>query len=153
MEVGIVKKFFPGKFRRKFLAYVGKDLEILFFVVIFVAIDKDKIEFIMKGIKEQINKSIACIMREFAFDEVHEVMEKMDYRWGKDGDYKVPSVEEVKSFVIEELLHLKDMAMDETDKENFPLYLECGRFIFRCYADGHMCAIFAPESIDTGDYM
>lgn len=107
----------------------------------------------MKGIKEQINKSIAYIMREFAFDEVHEVMEKMGYTWGKHGDYKVPSVEDIKDFVIEELLHLKDLAMDEGDKRNFPLYIECGRFIFKCYADGHMCAIFAPESIDTNDYM
>ena len=44
----------------------------------------------MKGIQEQINKSIACIMREFAFDEVHEIMEKMDYWWGKAEDKEIP---------------------------------------------------------------
>lgn len=107
----------------------------------------------MKGIQEQINKSIACIMREFAFDEVHDIMEKMDYWWGMAEDHKVPSVEEIRGFVIGELLHLKDMALDEDDKRSFPLYIECGRFIFRCYDDGHMCAVFAPESIDSNDYL
>ena len=108
----------------------------------------------MKGIKEQINKSIACIMREFAFDEVHEIMEKMGSTWarGEAFNYKVPSVEEIRGFVTEELLQLKDMAL-EADKGDFPLYMECGRFIFRCYDDGRMRATFAPESIDSDDYL
>lgn len=107
----------------------------------------------MKEIKEQINKSIACIMREFAFDEVHEIMKKMNYTWaiGEGFNYNVPSVEEIRGFVTEELLQLKDMAL-EADNGDFPLYLESGRFIFRCYSDGRICTIFAPESIDSSDY-
>ena len=39
----------------------------------------------MSNTKEEVikrfNKSIVCIMEEFEFDEVHEIMKKMDYRW------------------------------------------------------------------------
>ena len=112
----------------------------------------------MSNTKEEVmkrfNKSIVCIMEEFEFDEVHEIMEKMDYRWGTgNGTLEIPSVKEIKSFVMKELMELKDIALAEEDESKFPLSMECGRFIFRCYNDGYMSAIFAPESIDTFDYL
>ena len=107
-----------------------------------------------KEIKKRLNKSIICIMEEFEFDEVHEIMEKMGYTWSTgNGTMGIPSVEEIRSFVMKELMELKDMALDEEDESKFPLYMECGRFIFRCYNEGYMSAIFAPESIDTFDYL
>lgn len=112
----------------------------------------------MSNTKEEVmkrfNKSIVCIMEEFEFDEVHEIMKKMDYRWNRgNGTMEIPSVKEIKSFVLKELMDLKDMALAKEDESEFPLYIECGRFIFRCYNDGYMSAIFAPESIDTFDYL
>lgn len=107
-----------------------------------------------KEIKKRFNKSILCIMENFEFDEVHEIMEKMDYRWGTGNrTMEIPSVKEIKSFVMRELMELKDMALEEEDESKFPLYMECGRFIFRCYNDGYMSAIFAPESVDSFDYL
>lgn len=107
-----------------------------------------------KEIKKRFNKSILYIMENFEFDEVHEIMEKMDYWWGtRNGTMEIPSVKEIKSFVMEELMELKDMALEEEDESKFPLSMECGRFIFRCYNDGYMSAIFAPESIDSFDYL
>ena len=112
----------------------------------------------MSNTKEEVmkrfNKSIVCIMEEFEFDDVHEIMEKMDYRWGtENGTLEIPSVKEIKSFVMKELMELKDIALAEEDESNFPLSMECGRFIFRCYNDGYMSAIFAPESINSFDYL
>ena len=37
-------------------------------------------------VMKRFNKSIVCIMEEFEFDEVHEIMEKMDYRWSIKND-------------------------------------------------------------------
>lgn len=109
---------------------------------------------IKKEIKKCFNKSILCIMEEFEFDEVHEIMEKMDYKWSTgNGTMKIPSVEEIRSFVMEELMELKDMALAEEDESKFPLYTECGRFIFKCYNDGYMSATFAPESVNSFDYL
>lgn len=107
-----------------------------------------------KEIKKRFNKSILCIMENFEFDEVHEIMEKMDYRWGTGNrTMEIPSVKEIKSFVMRELMELKDMALEGEDESKFPLSTECGRFIFRCYNDGYMSAIFAPESVDSFDYL
>lgn len=112
----------------------------------------------MSNTKEEVikrlNKSIVCIMEEFEFDEVHEIMEKMDYRWSTgNGTMEIPSVKEIKSFVLKELMNLKDMALAKEDESEFPLYAECGRFIFRCYNDGYMSVIFAPESVNSFEYL
>ena len=112
----------------------------------------------MSNTKEEVikrfNKSIVCIMEEFEFDEVHEIMEKMDYRWRTgNGTMEIPSVKEIKSFVLKELMNLKDMALAKEDESEFPLYIECGRFIFKCSDDGYMSTIFAPESVNSFEYL
>ena len=66
---------------------------------------------------------------------------------------EIPSVREMKSFVLKELMNLKDMALAKEDESEFPLYIECGRFIFRCCNDGYMSAIFAPESVNSFEYL
>ena len=66
---------------------------------------------------------------------------------------EIPSVKEIKSFVLKELMDLKDMALAKEDESEFPLSTECGRFIFRCYDDGYMSVIFAPESVNSFEYL
>ncbi len=89
------------------------------------------------NILREYQKLIDNIMENFNFDKVYHVMKVLDWEWiHSDGNFRVPSVEELKKRAAELLEQVINCYMTGVikSKDYTPAGVSCGGFV--CHFDG-----------------